>query len=63
MVNQKRFQKQKLDSEKDRLVENASKILKTGAGIVATVVVLICNKDNMKALGKGAANIARNMLK
>lgn len=63
MDKQKRFKKQKLNSDNDRAMEQGAKVLKGGVGALLSLALVVANKDNLKALGKGAANIAKVVLK
>ena len=63
MDKQKRFKKQKMNSDNDRAMEQGAKVLKGGVGALLSLALVVANKDNLKALGKGAANIAKVVLK
>lgn len=63
MDKQKRFKKQKLNSDNDRAMEQGAKVLKGGVGLAASIALLLKNKDNLKALGKGVAHVAKGVLK
>lgn len=63
MDKQKRFKKQKLNSDNDRAMEQGAEVLKGGVGALLSLALVVANKDNLKALGKGAANIAKVVLK
>ena len=40
-----------------------NKVLKGGIGLAASIALLLKNKDNLKALGKGVAHVAKEVLK
>ena len=63
MDKQKRFKKQNLNSDSDKAMEQGAKALKGGVGALLSLALVVANKDNLKALGKGAANIAKVVLK
>ena len=44
-------------------MEQGAKVLKGGVGALLSLALVVANKDNLKALGKGAANIAKVVLK
>ncbi|MGM9603039.1 MAG: hypothetical protein ACI3W5_15820 [Faecousia sp.] len=62
MDKQKRFKKQKLNSDNDRAMEQGAKALKGSVGALLSLALVVANKDNLKALGKGAVNIAKKVV-
>lgn len=62
MDKQKRFKKQKLNSDNDRAMEQGAKALKGGVGALLSLALVVANKDNLKVLGKGVANFAKNVV-
>lgn len=63
MGKQKRFQKQTLNSEEDKAMENGAKKLKRVLGFAAPLALAVANKDKLKAIGKGAVNLSKQVLK
>lgn len=63
MDKQKRFKKQELNSDADKGMEQGAKALKGVLGTLGAIGLMIVNKDNLKALGKGAASIAKMVIK
>lgn len=57
MDKQRRFQKQTLDSKDYKGMEQGAKILKAVTSVVGAAILLVANKDNLKNLSKGIANI------
>lgn len=63
MNKQKRYKKQTVNSNADKHMEQGAKALKGGLGLVAAVALVVRNKSNLKALAKGAGNIAIKLIK
>ena len=63
MDEKKRFQKQKLDSEDYKGMEQGAKALKGVLGTVAAVAVLVKSRQNLKVLGESALKVAGQILK
>lgn len=63
MEKQKRFKKQKLNSDADKGMEQGAKAVKGGLGLALAVGIVIKNKDNLKTLGKNALNIAKMVIR
>ena len=58
MDEPKRFQKQKLNDENYKNMEQRAKYLKGGLGLAGSIGLIYKNKDNIKAIGKGIATVA-----
>ena len=63
MDEQKRFKKQELNSEDYKGMEQGAKALKGGLGLVASLVLIVKNKDNLQTLGKSAFELAGRLTK
>lgn len=63
MDKQKRFKKQELNSDADKGMEQGAKALKGSLGAVASIFLVVKNKDNLKALGKSALNLVGKFIK
>lgn len=62
MDKQKRFKKQKLNSDADKGMEQGAKAVKGGLGLLGAGFLLLKNKDNLKALGKNAVSLAAKII-
>lgn len=62
MENQKRFQKKSLNSEDYKGTEQGAKAVKGLFGGLGAVALLHYNKDNLKALGSGVIDIAKEIV-
>ena len=63
MDEKKQFQKQKLNIDAHRGMEQGAKALKGALGAITAVAVLFKNRQNLKALGEGTLKIAGQLLK
>lgn len=63
MDKQKRFKKQKLNSDADKGMEQGAKALKGGIGIATMLLLAVTNKENLKALGKSAVSLTKMIVK
>lgn len=62
-MEKKRFKKQELKSDDYKAMEQGAKATKGILAIGAAAVALVKNKDNLKTLGKGVANLAKIVLR
>jgi len=63
MDEPKRFQKQKLNDENYKDMEQRAKYPKGGLGIAGSIGLMYKNKDNLKAIGKGILTVATKNIK
>lgn len=63
MEEQKRFQKKSLNSDDYKGAEKGAKAVKGFFGSLGAIVLVVVNKDNLKALGSGALDIAKKVVK
>ena len=62
-MSNKRFQKQAINSDADKRMEQGAKALKGGLGLAGALVLLCKNKDNLKTLGNSVAKCITNFIK
>lgn len=64
MEEQKKFQKKSLNSDDYKGAEQGAKAVKGVFGsLVGALVLVVLNKDNIKAIGTGALDIAKKAIK
>jgi len=63
MDEPKKFQKQKLNEENYKNMEQRAKYLKGGLGLAGSFGLIYKNKDNIKAIGKGFVTVATKIIK
>ncbi len=63
MEKQKRFKKQELNSDDYKGMEQGAKALKVGLGTLASVFLLVKNKDTLKSIGKSVLNLTVKVTK
>lgn len=62
MAEQKRFKKKVLNKDDHKSTKNAAKVVK-GIASAFAVVLIVPNKDNLKSVGKGMADIGKAIIK
>ena len=62
-MDKKRFKKQELKSDDYKGKEQGAKAVKGFIGLGAAVGLIVKSKDNLKALGKGVANLTKIILR
>ena len=62
MEEQKKFQKKFLNSDDYKGAEKGAKAVRF-FGILGAIVLVAVNKDNLKALGSGAQDITKKIVK
>ena len=63
MEKQKKFKKQELKHGDFEGMEQGAKVVKGGLGLAAVIGVVVKNKENLKALGKSAVKLAKQVIK
>ena len=63
MVEQKRFKKIALNKDDHKAAENSAKAVKGIAGALGAVALVVFNKDNLKTVGKGIADVGKAIIK
>lgn len=63
MDEKKRFQKQRLNSEDYKGIENGAKAIKGVVGAVVAFVTVYVNRDNLKSIVLNAKDILSNLSK
>jgi stage V sporulation protein SpoVS len=63
MEEQKKFQKKLLNSDDYKGAEQGAKAVKGVFGSLGALVLVVLNKDNIKAIGTGALDIAKKAIK
>lgn len=63
MENQKKFQKKTLNSNDYKAIEQGAKTVKNAFGGLGTLFLIIANKDKLKALGAGARDMAKKVIR
>ena len=63
MEKQKRFKKQELNSDDYKGMEQGAKALTVGLGTLASVFLLVKNKDTLKSIGKSVLNLTVKVTK
>ncbi len=61
MEEKKRFQKQIVNSDEHQALDNGAKAAKGFLGTVIAAITLYCNRENLKALAKNAADLVRKV--
>lgn len=63
MENQKKFQKKTLNSNDYKAIEQGAKTVKNAFGGLSALFLIIANKDKLKALGAGAIDMAKKVIR
>ena len=63
MEEQKKFQKKSLNSDDYKGTEKGAKAVKGFFGSLGAIVLVVVNKNNLKALGSGVLDIAKKVVK
>ena len=63
MEEQKKFQKKSLNSDDYKGAEQGTKAVKGVFGSLGALVLVVLNKDNIKAIGTGTLDIAKKTIK
>ncbi len=63
MAEQKRFKKKALDKDDHKATENGAKAVKGVGGLLLAAAVVVFNKDNLKTVGKGIADVGKAIIK
>lgn len=63
MKDQKKFQKESLNSSDYKAVEQRAKTVKRALGGLSALFLAIANKDKLKALGTGVRDMAEKIVK
>ena len=61
-MEMEQFQKQKLNSDDYRAIENGAKALKGATATLIAAVTVMANKDNLKTLGKTIRKTVTKMI-
>jgi hypothetical protein len=63
MAEQKRFKKKALNKDDHKAAENGAKAVKGVGGLLLAAVLVVRNKDNLKTVGKGIADVGKAIVK
>lgn len=63
MAEQKRFKKKTLNKDDHKATENGAKAVKGVGGLLLAAAVVVFNKDNLKTVGKGIADVGKAIVK
>lgn len=63
MVEQKRFKKKALNKDDHKAAENGARAVKGVGSFLFAAVLVAINKDNLKSVGKGIADIGKSIIK
>ena len=63
MAEQKRFKKKALNKDDHKAAENSAKAVKGIASALGAVALVVFNKDNLKTVGKGIADVGKAIIK
>lgn len=61
MSDQKRFKKRKINSDDHKAMEIGAKVVKGVGSAFGAAVLLVANKENLKAAGKVAVKVIKKL--
>lgn len=61
MSDQKRFKKRKINSDDHKAMEIGAKVVKGVGSALGAAVLLVANKENLKAAGKVAVKVIKKL--